>query len=78
MPCDKNYPYCNNPLNWERAAHQKQKGGEKKKRGWECVVVVGGGTCQPVLNQDPRNENFFPFGGGLLRRVRRDDEIEVN
>lgn len=38
MPCDKNYPYCNNPLNCERAAHQKEKGG----KGLEVSVVVGG------------------------------------
>lgn len=38
----------------------------------------GGGACQPVLNQDPRNENFFPFRGGLLYRPRWDDGIEVN
>jgi len=38
MPCDKNYPYCNNPLNWERAAHQKEKGG----KGLEVRVVVRG------------------------------------
>lgn len=42
MPCDKNYPYCNNPLNWERAAHQKQKGEKKEveSEGWS--VCVGG------------------------------------
>lgn len=55
MPCDKNYPYCNNPLNWERAAHQKEKG----EKGLEVRVV--GVTCQPVSNQDPHNKNFFPF-----------------
>lgn len=62
MPCDKNYPYCNNPLNWERAAHQKQKGEKKEveSEGWS-VCVCGGEACQPVLNQDPHNENFFPF-----------------
>ena len=38
MPCDKNYPYCNNPLNWERAAHQK----EKREKGLEVRVVVVG------------------------------------
>lgn len=73
MPCDKNYPYCNNPLNWERAAHQKEKG----EKGLEVREVVVGETCQPVLNQDPRNKNFFPFWGGLLE-THWDDKIEVN
>lgn len=71
MPCDKNYPYCNNPLNWERAAHQKEKR-EKKGDGSEG----GGGTCQAVSNRDPRNKNFFLFWGCL--QVHWDDEIEVN
>lgn len=78
MPCDKNYPYCNNPLNWERAAHQKEKG----EKGLEVSVVVvvggwGGWACQPVSNQDPLNKNFFPFWGGSLE-AHWDDEIEVN
>lgn len=73
MPCDKNYPYCNNPLNWERAAHQKEKG----EKGLEVRVEVVGETCQPVSNQDPHNKNFFPFWGGSLE-ARWDDEIEVN
>lgn len=73
MPCDKNYPYCNNPLNWERAAHQKEKG----EKGLEVRVVAVGETCQPVSNQDPHNKNFFPFWGGSLE-AHWDDEIEVN
>lgn len=55
MPCDKNYPYCNNPLNWERAAHQKER--REEGDGSEG----GAGTCQAVSNQDPRNKNFFLF-----------------
>lgn len=74
MPCDKNYPYCNNPLNWERVAHQKEKG----EKGLEVrVVVVVVVTCQPVSNQAPHNKNIFPFWGGSLE-AHWDDEIEVN
>lgn len=59
MPCDKNYPYCNNPLNLENAAHQKEKG----EKGLEVSVTLashawGGWTCQ---NLKSHNKNIFLF-----------------
>lgn len=70
MPCDKNYPYCNNPLNWERAAHQKERG-EKKGAGsegrwwlWWCEGGWGGGRrgggLSSSLESGPSQLEFLP------------------
>lgn len=49
MPCDKNYPYCNNPLNWEWAAHQK----EKREKGARSNGGGGGGDLPTSLEPGP-------------------------
>lgn len=38
--------------------NRKEKKKRLRVRGGVCVW---GEACQPVLNQDPHNENFFPF-----------------
>lgn len=76
MPCDKNYPYCNNPLNWERAAHQKEK--REKGVGSEEVVV---GREGGLVNQS-RIRSLIPrisslFEETFLKRTGMTG-IEVN
>lgn len=92
MPCDKNYPYCNNPLNWERAAHQKERG---EKKGLEvrggggsggvkagvCECARGGGWwgLSSSLESGPSQLEFLPpLFEEVFGRARRDDKIEAN
>lgn len=74
MPCDKNYPYCNNPLNWERAAHQK----EKRERGLDVrrVVVVGLVSRSQIRAFATRISSLFEEAAFKCARMMKLKQIE--